>query len=136
MKIALDIHGVIDACPRFFSELSYALIKAGWEVHVLTGPHLEEHKIKKKLSDWQIHYTHLFSISDHQKANGENIKYDKNGNPWISTELWDRTKGDYCAEHNIDFCLDDCDSYLPYFTTPVARFYSKGEQKWSKIYPD
>lgn len=37
MKIGLDFHGVIDADPEFFAVETELLIKAGHEVHIITG---------------------------------------------------------------------------------------------------
>ncbi len=36
-KLGLDIHGVVDAMPDFFSFLTDSFIKNGGEVHIITG---------------------------------------------------------------------------------------------------
>lgn len=131
MKIGLDIHGVIDENPSFFKAICAALVKDGHEVHIITGPSLNN--VRKELSslgfDINIHFTHLFSIVDYHIVIGTKITYDEKGNAWMDKYLWDRTKGDYCLEHKIDMHLDDSDAYAYFFKTPFARFFSKNKRK-------
>lgn len=124
-KIALDIHGVIDTNPEFFARLTEALWICGWEIHVMTGSHLEEKGIRTQLEAWGIKYTHLFSISDYHRKKGTKMWGDPQ-NPWMDAETWNKTKADYCEQHNIPLCFDDRDAYRDYFNTPFARFYSRG----------
>ena len=124
-KIALDIHGVIDTNAKFFSDLTHALRRWGFEVHVLTGSHIKEKKIKEQLEEMGIAYTHLFSISDYHREIGTKMWGDEE-NPWMDQDEWNSTKATYCAMHKIDLCLDDRDGYFEHFTTPCARYYSKG----------
>ncbi|MEK6828814.1 MAG: hypothetical protein AABY15_01720 [Nanoarchaeota archaeon] len=119
MKIALDIHGVCDTNPKFFAELSRLFVKAGHEVHVLTGKRVSDGALDE-LNALEIKYTHFFSIADYHNEIGTNMWNDPNGNPWLEGEVWDRTKGDYCKKHNIDFCIDDTERYGQYFETPFA----------------
>jgi len=42
MKVGLDIHGVVDVRPEFFSELSKLLVSNGHEVHIITGGSVKE----------------------------------------------------------------------------------------------
>lgn len=125
MRIALDLHGVIDTNPEFFARLTEALWISGWEIHVMTGSCLEKKKIREQLVRMEIKYTHLFSISDHHRALGTHMWGDEE-NPWMDNETWNKTKGEYCTKHDIQLCLDDRDAYVEYFKTPFARFYSKG----------
>mgnify|MGYP000751541977 CR=1 FL=1 len=41
-KLGLDIHGVVDAMPEFFSFLTDSFVKNGGEVHLITGGHWDE----------------------------------------------------------------------------------------------
>ena len=129
MKIALDIHGVIDTNPKSFSELTTTLYfdeKTLNEIHVLTGSRLGDGKIKKELKDMNIFYTHIFSIADYMNMeNYPELPQSTPEDPWFCKEDWDKVKADYCRRHKIDLCLDDCDAYFQHFTTPIARFYSK-----------
>lgn len=124
-KIAIDIHGVIDRDPEFFQDLLSTLRDANWEVHILTGSHIAN-GIIEELDRLGIHkyehYTKLFSISDyHVKI--ETPMWGTKENPWMDDAVWSRTKADYCVREGIDFCLDDTDRYIPFFTTGVARYH-------------
>lgn len=119
MKIALDIHGVCDSSPEFFKLISKLIINDGGEVHILTGRRVSDGALEE-VRELDIGYTHFFSIADHHEEIGTKMWEDKNGNPWLDDETWDRTKGDYCKENEIDFCMDDTERYGEYFETPFA----------------
>jgi hypothetical protein len=119
MKIGLDIHGVCDTNPEFFKEMSRLFVEAGHEVHILTGMRVSDGALDE-IKELGISYTHFFSIADYHEQSGTAISNDSNGNPWMDNEAWDRTKGDYCEKHKIDFCIDDTERYGDHFTTPFA----------------
>lgn len=120
-RLALDLHGIINTHPAFFAASTQSLVKDGWEIHVLTGSHLNDNEIAGELEKYNIAYTHLFSIADHhQKKGTKGMWYDKKGNPWVSDSDWDRTKAEYCKENEIDFCIDDTARYANYFETPFG----------------
>lgn len=132
MKIALDIHGVIDTNPEFFSQLTFAISGDAQEygleheVHILTGSRLGSGEIEYQLKEMNINYTHIFSIADYLKEYGKKeLPQSTPENPWFCKEEWDMVKADYCRRNKIDLCLDDCDAYFKHFTTPIARYYSK-----------
>lgn len=127
-KIGLDLHGVISDMPEFFSYLSNLLINSGSEVHIITGGITEDDK--KLLSDYNINYTHFFSIVDFHKEMGTPTdgKHPKYGFDMISDEEWDRTKADYCRLHNIDIHIDDTTIYNNFFSTPFCRLWSHNSQ--------
>ena len=106
MKIGLDIHGVCDANPEFFVELSKLFVNSGHEVHILTGRRASDGALQE-IEELGLSYTHFFSIADYHKESGTVMINDKNGNPWMEDETWDRTKGDYYNRHKIHFCMDD-----------------------------
>lgn len=125
IKISLDVHGVIDALPKTFSFISKALVAAGAEVHIVTGGKINDELIEM-LNNFGIQYTHIFSIVDyhHEKGTPTTGNHPKYGFPMISDEVWDKTKGDYCREHNISLHLDDTLIYNDNFTTPFGRIWT------------
>lgn len=131
MKIGLDIHGVCDANPEFFVELSRIFVEAGHEVHILTGRRVSDGALEE-VKELGLSYTHFMSISDYHKSIGTKMWEDENGNPWLDGEMWDRTKGDYCKKFGIDFCLDDTERYGQYFETPFGFIKIKTDEKVSK----
>lgn len=143
MKIALDIHGVIDENPEFFRRFMHAINLHGVndEIHVLSGPPME--KIVEELKAFGIfqdtHYTQIFSVVDYHKSIGTNMRQDSDGSwhtvrmengIWVQdTYVWDRTKADYCLRNGIDMMIDDSEAYAYFFRTPYARFFSKNKRK-------
>lgn len=131
LKMGFDIHGVLDTNCDFFSQLTTTLVEAGHEVHILTGPKITQ-KITDQLKEMGIRYTHIFSITDYQEAQGVDITWDEHGNPHLEPYLWDKTKAEYCTKHGIQLHIDDSDSYGYFFKTPYARFYSKDTNRIKK----
>lgn len=117
LKIGLDVHGICDANPEFFSELSRLLVNNNHEVHILTGRRVRDGALEE-IKELGISYTHFFSIADFHEETGTKVWEDDNGNPWLEGELWDKTKGEYCKNHKIDFHIDDTERYGEYFETP------------------
>jgi hypothetical protein len=128
LKIGLDIHGICDAKPEFFSELSRLFVNAGHDVHIITGRRVSDGALDE-IKDLGLSYTHFFSISDYHVEKGTKVWEDDEGNPWLEGELWDRTKGDYCAKHNIDFHIDDTARYGDYFKTTfmLSKIFKRAE---------
>lgn len=121
MKFGFDLHKVIDAEPKFFSELSEILIKAGHKVHIVTGSRITD-ALKKELVTYNMRWTKLFSITDHHIDLGNEVKFDDNNKPWIHPDLWNPTKGHYCRKEKIVFHIDDAEDYEKFFTTPFCKF--------------
>ena len=111
--------------------MAEALVLYGEEVHIITGSSWEasedgifshegmESYLEKFGFKRHLNFTHFFSIVDHHKAIGTEIKCDEKG-CWMDPVLWNATKSIYCAENKIDLHLDDSESYAKLFTTPVA----------------
>lgn len=120
-KLGLDIHGVIDHDPEFFSTLT-KLLKGSdeIEVHIVTGGRY--HEEAEKLKDWGIEYDEFFSIYDYHHALGTDTWYDRKGNLRMLDEDWDTTKGEYCERENITIMIDDTAKYGNYMP-PTTHFY-------------
>jgi len=129
-KLGLDIHGVVDNNPKFWSVITKLLIDNGHQVHILTGSKITQ-KILDKLNKNKIYYTHLFSIIDHHVKIGTKIKWSDDNNPWIDDELWNKTKSEYCLKKKIDFMIDDTSIYAEFAKTPWAIFVNK-KARWDK----
>lgn len=133
MRFGFDVHGVIDALPETFAELTETLVQRGHEVHILTGSMWTD-EIEKQLKDMGVVWTHKFSISDYRIAQGRDVTFDANGRPWMTADLWDSAKAEYCREKDINLHLDDTKRYNDFFTTPFARVWThngkgKGEHR-------
>lgn len=121
IKLGIDVHGVADANPHLFSELSRLLVENGHEVHILTGAEQTdelEHEIRHVLG---LSFTHFFSTTSHHKKIGTEITY-IDGNPYMDNKIWNKAKAEYCQRFGISLHIDDSDVYGKYFKTPYARF--------------
>lgn len=123
-KVGLDIHGVIDKLPEFFSFLSDSIIKNGGEVHIITGGSWDDNLISE-LKSYDVKWTHHFSVYDHMIENfkptgGEVVFSDGTKQKKFKNSDWNKVKGDYCRINNIDFHIDDKDFYTQHFSTPFA----------------
>lgn len=120
-KIALDIHGVIDAEPEFFSWLSHHLHMKGWEVHIVTGGRLIHNK--NHLFKWNIKWDHFYSITDHHIELGTPIVPGcPDGQVCIEDRTWNMAKGLYCREHDISILVDDSLMYKKYLRSYQTHF--------------
>jgi hypothetical protein len=124
IKIGLDLHGVIDAMPEFFSFFTKAMIRSGAEIHIITGGTSE--KDIELLKKYNIQWTHFFSITDYHKSLGTptTVLHPKHGFLMVSDDEWDKTKAEYCEREKIDLHIDDTLVYNDYFKTPFCRLWS------------
>jgi hypothetical protein len=109
VKLALDVHGVITAKPEFFSRLSHAVVAAGGEVHVITGSSANS-DIFERLTEYNIAFTHFYSLLDHCQNAGYNIRWEGE-KFYTDPEKWNVIKRDYCEKHCIDLLIDDSPEY-------------------------
>jgi hypothetical protein len=122
LRLGLDLHGVIDSDPPFFSELSHIFKKNGGSVHILTGSKRTQ-DLEKELDTYSVTYDEILSITDyHLDMNTPITKRDEKENIWFDDLVWNKTKGDYCRKNLIDFHIDDSLNYGKYFSTLYCLF--------------
>jgi len=129
-KLGIDWHGVLDAIPEEVAWLSRAVVAAGGECHLMTGMEWTK-ECEDQLNEWDVHYTHHFSVFDHHHKIMKTPVvgwHDVFNIPKIDEELWDKTKGEYCEKHGISLHLDDTLEYNKYFKTPFARVYTNNNK--------
>jgi len=130
MKIGLDIHGVITDNPKFFAKLTAMLLSCGAEIHIMTGPKFD--KVEPILRKFKIKYTHFYSIVEEQERLGRTkITWDKKGDPFMDSKVWDAAKSKYAKKHKLDLHIDDSTKYAEYFTTPFM-LYKNNSPKLSR----
>jgi hypothetical protein len=92
--------------------MSHNLLNAGHEIHIITGQ--EWDKVKCKVEEARVVYTHHFSIVDYHKEIGTKMWQDKKGTWWMENETWVRSKGDYIHREHIDIHFDNSWEYANY----------------------
>lgn len=116
MRIAFDIHGVIDTVD--LSVVARKLYENDHIVFILTGMHWSDDAkdyLKRYGFEKDFNYTKFLSISDYHKEIGTEIHYDEQGNPWLDDRTWNSTKAQICFDYSIDVLIDDSEIYLKYF---------------------
>jgi len=123
----LDIHGVLDSQPQKFVMLACeTLCQIGNEVHIVTGETISKKLIQQLLSynNDEKYWTHLVSIQDELiQGNVPTLGINNFGRPTFPEDIWNSFKGRYCAEHKIDFAIDDSPEYEAYFDPKITIFF-------------
>ena len=129
-KLGIDVHGVVDDLPEFFSFLTQLIISSGGEVHIITGGTWDKN-LENSIVKAGVKWTHYFSVYDHlilnAKSEGTYKFSDGTIQEKFDDDVWNKAKGDYCRKHNISLHIDDTIVYGDYFTTPFARLYTKNK---------
>lgn len=126
-KLGLDLHGVIDSIPDFFSFLSESFIKNGGDVHIITGGSWSE-DLQNQLNSYGIKWTHYFSVYDYMidnnyKYSGEITFNDGTVQKRFNDSDWNKVKSEYCSRNNISLHIDDKIIYNEHFKTPFCNFW-------------
>ena len=117
IKLGLDVHGVIDEDPEFFSDLSKTMFERGHEVYIITGREKTFGFVNKELKSYKIAYVAILSITTYQKELGTSISYldGRKSQPIMNPKIWNPTKAALCATAGIDIMIDDSLIYGKYF---------------------
>lgn len=134
-KLGLDMHGVIDDMPDFFSFLTDSFIKNSGEVHIITGSRWNL-EFEKQLNDFGVKWTHKFSVYDYLKESDAEVIGkvqfpDGTIQKKFKNEDWDKVKAQYCKENGINLHIDDTLIYNNFFSTPFARLWTHSGQSKS-----
>jgi hypothetical protein len=112
MKIAFDVHGVLDTF-EYFRELADVLYEAGHEVYIISGQLLDDQMIEF-LETSRIRYHKYFSITQWLIDAGHEITW-KCGLPYVDDAIWNPVKAEICVAHNVDILYDDSPTYKATF---------------------
>jgi len=121
MRIAFDIHGVLDTYPDELKAMITMLKKIGQDVVIVSGPTIDEiWREIVKLEIWSG--IAIYSVVDFLKEQGVEFTYDEKGTPWCDEETWWDSKARICRNYNIDCLIDDSYKYAPAFELIDAEF--------------
>jgi hypothetical protein len=139
LKYGFDLHGVLDTYPEIYAPLTGALIKAGHEVHIITG-HQETAELTAQLAFPEgrigIKWTHWFSIVDYHIEQADHKVRFEGDQPWMEDDAWNRTKAEYCERVGIDLMFDDSPKYGSYFTGKTVFLLQKNQgnqEAWLRL---
>jgi len=140
LKYGFDLHGVLDTYPEIYAHLTEALVKAGHEVHIITG-HQKTAELAGELAVPKsglpgIKWTHWFSIVDyHIEQTDHEVRFEGD-QPWMEDDVWNRTKAEYCERVGIDLMFDDSPKYGSYFTGETVFLLQKNQgnqEAWLRL---
>ncbi len=123
IKVGIDIHGVINKDPEFFSMFTHRLKAKGHEIHILTGRELSD-DLFNRIDNFGIRYDNVFSITSYHKEIGTYIAY-LNGDPTqplIAPPIWDSTKAGYAKDRGLCIHIDDSSVYGRYFAGTNTQY--------------
>lgn len=116
LRLGLDIHGVIDSDPVFFSELSQIVHERNGQVFIITGREKGE-ALLDEVDYYKVVYKDILSITSYQRDLGTPIAYldDRLSQPVMAPDIWNPTKAALCASAGIHIMIDDSTIYEPFF---------------------
>lgn len=112
MKIAFDVHGVLDTY-EYFRNLLKLHISNGDTVYIISGQLLDE-QMSGFLTEYSLSYHHYFSIVEEVQKLGIDIDW-TSGLPVVDDKVWDPIKSNLCEKHSIDILYDDSPVYKDTF---------------------
>jgi hypothetical protein len=114
MKIAFDLHGVLDSDLIIREFVNILTTNSRFEIFVISGPPMKQ--ISEELLKLELYTASIkvVSIVDFLKYNGIEMWQDKKGNWWCSDKEWWQSKGLICKQFKIDLIFDDKIEYSKY----------------------
>jgi len=136
IKLGLDVHGVIDEDPVFFSELSQVVHESGGSIIIVTGREKDK-ELVEQIQHHKIVYTDILSITSYQKMMGTPVSYldGRKSQPVMDPEIWNPTKAALCASAGVHIMVDDSQIYGKYFLDVKTQYilYTPEVKEFLKI---
>jgi len=128
IKIAFDVHGVIDTYPEVIYPMIRMLTKIGNDVCIVSGPSKflikEDLKIlnfSKEVFGFNRHIE-IHSVVDFLKNNGVKTWKDDKGDVWTDDQNWWDSKAKICQRWGIKYMIDDSEKYRSAFDLTNCNF--------------
>lgn len=129
MKIAFDVHGVLDSNATM-RELMRFHHNAGHMVYIISGQLLDDQMCKVLKEKDLFNYYDIYMSVTHFL--GDKVTW--NGNmPWAPDEDWNPAKAKMCLAEGIDILFDDSPTYGKYFDN-IPTTYVRVENPNRVIY--
>lgn len=120
MKIAFDVHGVLDKSNVYRSLLRSLVLEDANEIFIISGQPYDAEMLKL-LSGYNLvnSFDHYCSIETTLMLAGVpyEIRVDEEGkeHKYFADEVWNPVKARLCEYHGIDIIFDNSEIYAPYF---------------------
>jgi hypothetical protein len=119
MRVAFDLHGVLETNTDFFKKILNYLNDIEVHITVLSGPPTEQ--IISELESlgytpWYKYFSQILSVVDYLRFESDaNMWQDERGNWWTDEPTWWASKGKICEKYKIDVIIDDKIQYFESF---------------------
>ena len=115
MKIAFDVHGVLDTLPEY-RQLLRTMLRDGHTIYIISGQPLDE-EMEAFLDKYDLYNKHheYRSVETYLLEQGvHDYEVTEKGKFWVD-EIWDPVKAQICDEEGIDMIFDNSLSYAQTF---------------------
>ena len=112
MKVAFDVHGVLDTYEYFRKLLNRSFMNND-EVYIISGQLFDE-EMEAFVKKHNLLYNHYISVTGELQDRGVEIDW-SSGLPFVAEELWNPVKAEICVRENIDIIYDDSNVYKETF---------------------
>ena len=120
MRVAFDVHGVLDSLD-YFRKLLRVHYLAGDEVFIVSGQKFDE-DVEAGLAKHNLTYHRYVSIVEWLEQTGVPIEW-TDGLPNTPEEAWDVAKAQICARYKVDILFDDSPVYGEHFGPDHPTLY-------------
>jgi len=128
MKVAFDLHGVIDTYPDIICPMITLLYKMGNKICVVSGP--GEFLIREQLQKIDFfnkcpevsRFIPIYSVVEFLINSGVHTWKDKNGDVWADDQNWWDSKAKICQKEKVDYIIDDSEKYKSAFELIDCKF--------------
>jgi len=120
MRVAFDVHGVLDSLD-YFRKLLRGHYLAGDEVFIVSGQKFDEN-VEAGLAKHNLTYHRYVSIVEWLERGGHDVKWE-NGLPYATAGVWDKIKSEICLHYDIEILFDDSPVYGKYFGEDHPTLY-------------
>jgi len=129
MKIAFDVHGVLDTYVHFRNTAKSVLSRRD-SLYIISGQ-LYDKNMQETL-DWAgLKDYRYFSITQELLDKDPNLITWIDGKPWADDDVWNRVKADICHREGIDVIYDDSPIYGEYFRDIKTLYVEVQNGHWS-----
>ena len=115
MKIAFDVHGVLDTLPEY-RMLLRTMLRDGHTIYIMSGQPLDE-EMEAFLDKYDLYdkFHHYRSVETYLLEQGNTDYEIRDGQKFWVDEIWDPVKAQMCEEEDIDMIFDNSLSYAQTF---------------------
>jgi len=112
MRVAFDVHGVLDSF-KYFRDLLKTHHQNGHEVYIISGQLLDE-QMKEFIETHDLPFNHYLSVTGELQDRGVDIDW-SSGLPFVDADIWNPVKSEICVREKIDIIYDDSSVYKETF---------------------